>query len=187
MTRSPLHTRSRHLLAVLGCAAALAACGTSGVAGTGTLTDAARAGNGPLALARCMRANGVPNFPDPTGGGLSITATPGGNTLTVNGVTLSGPAFQAARRACARYLPGGGHGPQLSAAQRERLLRFSECMRTHGVPNFPDPQFPKGGGATLGAPAPGAGSAIDRSSPAFERAQNACAGPGGPRIGPVHG
>jgi hypothetical protein len=58
-----------------------------------------------------------------------------------------------------------------------QLLRFSECMRSHGVPSFPDPS---GRGIHIG-PASG----IDPASPAFRTAQSACrrllpgSGPGG--------
>ena len=47
-----------------------------------------------------------------------------------------------------------------------QLLRFSECMRSHGVPSFPDPS---GQGIHLGP-----GSGIDPSSPAFKAARSAC-------------
>ena len=46
-------------------------------------------------------------------------------------------------------------------------LKFAECMRSHDVPNFPDP------GANGGGFHPIAG--INPSSPAFQSAQHACA------------
>jgi hypothetical protein len=46
-------------------------------------------------------------------------------------------------------------------------IRFSDCMRSHGVPNFPDPG--SGGGVQIPQ-----GSAINPQSPAFQSAQNAC-------------
>lgn len=54
------------------------------------------------------------------------------------------------------------------------LLRFAECMRSHGVPSWPDPS---NGGFHI------TGSAIDPSSPAFKAAQSACGKllPGGRR------
>ena len=45
-------------------------------------------------------------------------------------------------------------------------------MCTHGVPNFPDPTFPAGGGIAGKLP-PG----LSRSSPAFERAAKECGRP----------
>jgi hypothetical protein len=58
----------------------------------------------------------------------------------------------------------------------ERALKFSECMRSHGVPSFPDPS---GGGHTrIGGP----GSGIDLDSPQFKAAQKACQKYFGPDI-----
>ena len=48
---------------------------------------------------------------------------------------------------------------------------MSRCMRTHGVPNFPDPQF-ENGPAVARLRIGGAG--IDPSSPAFQAAPKAC-------------
>lgn len=64
-----------------------------------------------LAFARCMRAHGVPNFPDPTvsnsGNGSSITI----HMSSGSGLDLKSPVFQAAARVCRSLLPGGGkHG-----------------------------------------------------------------------------
>jgi len=46
-------------------------------------------------------------------------------------------------------------------------IKFSACMRSHGVPNFPDPSA--GGGIQISS-----SSGIDPQSPAFQSAQNAC-------------
>jgi hypothetical protein len=55
-----------------------------------------------------------------------------------------------------------------SSSSREAAgLKFADCMRSHGVPNFPDPSA--GGGIQM---TPGSG--IDPQSPAFQAAQNAC-------------
>jgi len=61
---------------------------------------------GALAMARCLRAHGISNFPDPDisigpGGGLRVTF--GG---PVSGINLSSPAFQAAQKACPKSLGG---------------------------------------------------------------------------------
>lgn len=47
------------------------------------------------------------------------------------------------------------------------FLAFARCMRSHGVPNFPDPT--PGHGVQIGA-----GSGVDPSSPAFQSAQKTC-------------
>ena len=49
----------------------------------------------------------------------------------------------------------------------QEALEYSICMRSHGVPNFPDPG--NGGGIEISS-----GSGIDPSSPQFQAAQKAC-------------
>jgi hypothetical protein len=59
-------------------------------------------------------------------------------------------------------------------------IQFADCMRSHGVPNFPDPG--SGGGIQIGS-----GSGINPSSPAFQQAQSTCQRllpGGGPPKGP---
>ena len=62
-------------------------------------------------FSKCMRDNGVPNFPDPTeGGGIAIG--PG------NGVDPRDPAFQEAQKKCEAHMPmrGERHQAQEGAA-----------------------------------------------------------------------
>jgi hypothetical protein len=160
--------------AVLG----VSACGSSGsnpsdggsTAAQGP--DSAKASHA-LAFAHCMRSHGVPNFPDPTSSGqvqLQIARSP--NSTSVNGVEVNGPAFQSAMQACRAYLPNGGHPSAAKTAQvRAQALAMSRCMRSHGVPNFPDPQF-SNGGAGFGIRLNGSG--LDPNSPAFQAAQKTC-------------
>jgi hypothetical protein len=51
-----------------------------------------------LEFAACMRARGVPNFPDPTVSGGRVT-------LRLDGIDRSSPRFAAAKKACRRSLP----------------------------------------------------------------------------------
>lgn len=91
-----------------------------------------------LAFSNCMRANGVPTFPDPTsGGGLRFPTGAGFNP--------SSPAVNAARAKCQKLLPGGGPAPpgsqtHPSAQTLARFRRIARCMRRHGVSEFPDPR-----------------------------------------------
>jgi hypothetical protein len=128
-----------------------------------------------------MRANGVPNFPDPKpGGGFEFQA----------GI-VSSPAFKRAQVKCARFMPGGGAGgplspgPPASAQTMAQLRKIAVCMRDHGVAQFPDPRpsvppgfKPNPGeyreitnymGAILLYPA-----TIDPQSPAYKQATTAC-------------
>ena len=112
---------------------------------------------GPLAFAACMRSHGVPNFPDPnSNGGTEITPSMGINTHS--------PSFINARNTCARLIGGGtsASSPQNLAQE----LKFSKCMRAHGVPNFPDPSSD---GAITGS-----AKGINPQSPTFVSAQRTC-------------
>jgi hypothetical protein len=128
-----------------------------------------------LKYAECMRAHGVRNFPDPTQAGNGVSLSVSGSVGS--GLDPNSPQFQSAQRACQSLLPQGGAGGPTSAQARQQALAFSQCMRSHGVPNFPDPQF---NGNRVGIRiSPGTG--LDPSSPTFQQAQQACQGklPGG--------
>lgn len=91
-------------------------------------------GSGELAFSKCMRANGVPNYPDPNlGGGLSLP----------NGIDPSSPVFQAAQTKCQKLVPGfgglPGSGPPPSAQALAHWVKVAQCMRRHGIYQFPDP------------------------------------------------
>jgi hypothetical protein len=171
-------THATAAVAALGCAFVLAACGSSGHAGSGSVANAG------LKFAECMRSNGVPNFPDPSGGG--------GIQIPVgSGINPGSPAFQSAQRSCFKLLPGGGPGRHTASEQDKlRMLAMSRCMRSHGFTTFPDPVATPpglGGGVGIAFGAPGAFIAIPQSiiqSPGFNQAARACgvpgAGPGGP-------
>jgi hypothetical protein len=91
-----------------------------------------------------MRSNGVPNYPDPNSNGN----LPKGNAQ-VFGVSTS--QFQAADQACGHLLPSSdsasltrclmtGDCPR-SVVQPalEEGLKFAQCMRSHGITNWPGP------------------------------------------------
>lgn len=184
------HRHRRFLLILLGaagCLAVVTGCGSSGTAGTTgqrrPSTQALEAAS--LKYADCMRSHGVPAFPDPVvnGNGLHIAIKAG------SGVDPGSPGFQAAQKMCRKLLPGGGGAPsaQATATALAHLRTVSECMRAHGVTDFPDPTStapasPTGysaimsiNGATLAIP-----QSIDMQSPAFRQAATTCHFGGGP-------
>jgi hypothetical protein len=116
---------------------------------------------GLLAYSECMRSHGVPDFPDPVGNSLQIKGGPGSD------LDPDSPQMQTAQKACQSLAPGGGEKGTVSAAQQAQALKFSTCMRSHGVPNFPDPTF-SGGGVQLHV------TGIDPNSPQMIAAQKAC-------------
>ena len=91
------------------------------------------------------------------------------------------PHFKSAQQACRKLLPGGGPGSgsnhQITPSEQSQYLKAAACIRSHGVPNFPDPTF-SGGGVHIEH------QNLNESSPAFKAAVHACESliPGG-----VHG
>jgi hypothetical protein len=66
-----------------------------------------------LQFSECMRANGVPDFPDPTGGGLSLNrGSPGLNP--------DSPTFQNAQKECGRQV--GLQGPLAGGAPQPGMI-----------------------------------------------------------------
>ena len=171
-------TRRQTGAVAAGAALLLAACGGSSGStnAVGATTESPNSSSSPVGLSRCMRAHGVTNFPDPTAGSGGV-GFPGGiarsNTgvLAVNGITFSGPVADAAEKACARFLIPSGPPPKPTAQQQQRALAFARCMRAHGVPSFPDPDFSATPGKATGPPA-----GVNSASPAFKHAAVACGG-----------
>jgi hypothetical protein len=153
-------------------ALALAACGGSG----GGPSASAQTGSGPspgaVTFAKCMRGHGVPEFPDPGG------PAPAGSSVSILGASLpptidvNAPAFRSALDTCMKQFLAAHPRPPVSAAKKAAVLKFAQCMRAHGVPDFPDPKFPANGGIALGT-----GAEIDPNSPAFQQAQQVCGNP----------
>lgn len=99
----------------------------------GGATSAGVSANSGVRFAACIRAHGVPDFPDP-GGSLP----PGLKHV---------PVFQTAMKACLKLEPPGtSTGKHFNASQRATALAQVRCIRDHGTPNFPDPTFPASGG-----------------------------------------
>jgi hypothetical protein len=82
-----------------------------------------------------MRSHGVPNFPDPQ-------SSSGAKFPSWQQLGVSNSQGQAAENDCQHLLPAGTDD-QFPAAEVQQLLismrEFSQCMRSHGVSNWPDP------------------------------------------------
>jgi len=74
--------------------------------------------------------------------------------------------------------PGAGGPIKPSKAQFVKALAFAKCMRTHGLPRFPDPlaSAPRGSGpiVALGGMLFKPGQGLDPQSPAFQEAASRC-------------
>ena len=127
-----------------------------------------------LAYSQCMRSHGLPTFPDPTESAHGVSLN--------NSADQNSPQYKAAHSACGHLLPFGG-GPPSAAQTAEitaKLLKYTDCMRAHGEPDFPDPTVDtSGGGIRIGFKV---GNGVDPRSPQFQAAQKACRSlsPGGP-------
>lgn len=189
MTRTILTLAVLATLPVAGCA------GSSSSPGVAHLTSSTSSGADPgssgssspesesnasaqqkvIAFSHCMRTHGVPEFPEPSEGHLLVHSSDRNGHVT--GVNPQSAQFQAASKACAKLSPKGGKPPSPAeqAKLQEKALQFSQCMRTHGVPSFPDPEFSSGGGVGIRIGGEKGGpSRIDLSSPQFQAAQKAC-------------
>jgi hypothetical protein len=163
-----------------------ASTSTSGRGKAGSHSTISKAGSGPLAFAKCMRANGVTNFPDPSTGR--------GPLFNTAEVVTSSPAFRAAQAKCQKLMGGGlpvpGSTTHPSARTLAKLRRIAVCVRGHGVPQFPDPRtsvpsHPTGyqeisdfDGAILLFPV-----SMNLQAPAYRHALTAC---GAPPLGLPH-
>jgi len=144
--------------AMLAAGALLAGCGTSASAGSAPSSPAN--GSTPdqetAAIVACYRAHGDPSFPDPvydpSDGRWHFAVSPG-------------TAPQSTQQACQHLFPSVNASPPVPQARFQALVRLAECLRQHGVPNWPDPD-PDGS-----YPLP---PALLTKTPAYARAASAC-------------
>jgi hypothetical protein len=135
-----------------------------------------------LAFAKCMRSNGVPNFPNPDRQGDF-------NNATVNALTSNNSGDNALHQ-CRSVLPNAGTGlttEQIQQIQQTNLrnaVKAAHCMRAHGIMNFPDPAGTTQASGVNWQPVASAEQAggFNQNSPSYEAAFMACNGKlvGGP-------
>jgi hypothetical protein len=97
---------------------------SAGTGGTKNATDQDKA----VKFAECIRGHGVPDFPDPNAKGQFIY-----------GVSVSPAVWTKAVDACRDLRPPGALSAKRSPKQQTASLRFAQCVRDHGVRDFPDP------------------------------------------------
>jgi hypothetical protein len=154
--------------AVLAAVALLAAgCGGGGSHGAGPSQGRLQQ---LTAFAQCMRGHGEPGFYLEN---RASVPSPGPAVLSIMGYLVSGikpqtPQFASAMKVCKHLMPGGGPG-QMTQQQINSMVKFAQCMRAYGYPDYPDPDIQNGGQITKPLP-----SDIDTASPQFEKAQDTC-------------
>jgi hypothetical protein len=141
---------------------------SSGSSGGDGSTGSASPDGQAVAYSACVRAHGVPNFPDPK---VSTNGYEVKVAIAVNPSISGNPHFQSAQEACRKLLPGGGPGAgsnhQISPQEQSQYLKAAACIRSHGIPNFPDPTF-SGGGVHVSQ------KGINLHSPQARAAEEAC-------------
>ena len=123
-------------LALAGCGAGSHATGSSASpAGTaGTVQQQARVVW--LDYARCVRAHGFPNFPDPQVDSRGRASF--GNRTQAKSIALQ---VQGSCGSILSRLPAVAQGrTPVTAAQLRQEVLFAGCLRRHGLPDFPDPR-----------------------------------------------
>ncbi len=138
--RSPSR-RAKPMAAAIASLALLAAgCGSSSPASpnAGSPTSFTTAA---FSYSGCMRNHGLPSFPDPT------MTDHNGQQVAFLAVTIPvdpSPAFKTAQNACRGILPTPNNisptqRAQQQNAREQHILAFAKCLRSHGIPDFPDP------------------------------------------------
>lgn len=140
MTRKLRAPAALLTVALLGAGCGSSASSSSGI-GTGAPGGATSAGTTTAGVrtkltaqqkavkfAECMRANGVPHFPDPDSKGAFDF-----------GVDVTRDVWLKAVNACKALKPPGALSSKRTPKQQAASLRFAQCVRDHGVKDFPDP------------------------------------------------
>ena len=143
----------------------LAACGKGGGGGGVASLDGDSAGNGDstattlsqeeaeaqlLDWAQCMRGQGI-DMPDPQVDDkgrvqIGIGRASGDDDDTTDATPPDRDKLEAARKECGDPPAVGGELTEEDKKQmQEDALKFSECMRENGLPDFPDPDFSQTG------------------------------------------
>jgi hypothetical protein len=122
------------MTAAAGLCLLAAACGRPSASGPGASSGGGgTASTSGVAYAQCMRSHGVPDYPGPGSSGQLPKVASGQQ------VGVSDSRLTAAQGACQALWP---YQAPTQAQQRQELaddLKFAQCMRSHGLPDLPDP------------------------------------------------
>ena len=129
-----MRRRLRPLAALAMVALIGAGCGSAENGGTATGTASSGADKKLTArdkavkFAECIRAHGVSDFPDPNA-----------KNDFEYGVSVTPAVWKRATTACKDLQPPGTLSAKRTPKQQSASLRFAQCIRDHGVKDFPDP------------------------------------------------
>ena len=126
-------TATAGLALVAACGGSPASAGPAGSAGSANAGGATSTAAQAVAYTQCMRSHGVPEYPGPDSSGQLQKIGSGQQ------VGVSDDQLNTARNACQSLWPYQG----LTATQQQQeladMVKFAQCMRSHGVPTLPDP------------------------------------------------
>ena len=115
-----------------------AGCGSNASSESGTASSTGTASSGAdkrltardkaVKFAECIRAHGVSDFPDPDA-----------KNQFQYGVSVSPAVWKQATTACKDLQPPGTLSGKRTPKEQSASLRFAQCVRDHGVKDFPDP------------------------------------------------
>ena len=180
--------RRRAITAVVSLVVIASACGSSrSSAGVPTLQGASGANAGAQhnaqalhAAAQCIREHGIPNYADPTIGPGDVVYSDQRDLEDTKDPVRSA-ALEACRTSLAAAVFDPTQRPHPPAQMVRDGVREAQCLRAHGLPNWPDPKpsdtFDPGHGFQVDASAfAGAvpAGANPKQSAVFQRAIAAC-------------
>jgi hypothetical protein len=123
----------RRLVAALAMVALIATGCSSGAADTGTTASSGTsrkvtAQDKAVKFSECIRAHGVPHFPDPDAKGDFNF-----------GIDVTRAVWTKAVDACKALQPPGSLSSKRTPKEESASLEFARCVRANGVKDFPDP------------------------------------------------
>lgn len=159
-------TREHFQLAAAASIAALCLVTTACTADDGTakdgggqsVSDEGKKADQALEHRKCLREHGL-DVPEPKPGEEGVG-------LTIGGDGVSKEKMEKAFKAC-KDKGGAGMGKELTQAEKDKMIKYAQCMRKNGF-DMPDPEF-GGGGMTAARPIP-QGEQMKK----FEKANKAC-------------
>lgn len=166
ITRKRADARVFLVASALLVVAAVAGCSDSKASeGSADPSSSSSAGSGyqaALDYAKCMRENGVPDYPDPEQGNDGrVLINPGGSS--------DDPNTQAAQEACRDKMPQGVARDRNGSADSAKVAAWAKCIRENGVPKFADPEV-EGGMIKVNITTMG----MDPSDARWQKASAAC-------------
>jgi len=119
---------------VAGGAAACSSAGASGSQGGSQAGGTEQGMTVMRQLAHCIRSHGDPGFPDPI-----INPLTGAPDFPQDAPDVPANIQQACHSIANRLPPDVQQSQPPTARNMQALVRFAHCMRSHGVPAWPDP------------------------------------------------